>query len=495
MKKLLLLTTTLLLCTIIHVYGQAWTLLGADIDGPSANAQFGSSVAINSNGNTIIAGARFYNGPNGSGAGLAQVYAFDGSAWFQKGGNIDGETANDNLGWAASISDDGNTIAVGAPQNDGNGSNSGRVQVFTYNTGLNQWDLKGGNIDGNAGDLSGRSISISGDGNTIAIGGPFNNSLTGVARVYQFQTGSWNLIGEFFGEAANDQFGGAISLSNDGTTVAIGAAFNDGGGNDSGSVEVYRYNGATWAQLSVDIDGLAEDKLGTAVSLNNDGSVLAAGGPFNDETTGNISDNRGYVKVFDYTGSWVARPDIFGEAPGDQSGSSVDISSDGNTIVIGADNNNSGVGHARVYIYNGATWAQQGSDIDGELASDFSGDAVAISDFGTRVIIGALFNDGGGNASGHVRVYADPVLSIDSSFFAKGVVLYPNPSNGEAVIKLANTNSPITVTINNLLGQQVHQQQYEAGREIVLTNPLTAGIYVVTLKAGNETKTLKMIVE
>ncbi len=103
--------------------------------------------------------------------------------------------------------------------------------------------------------------------------------------------------------------------------------------------------------------------------------------------------------------------DIDGEAAGDQSGSSVSLSSDGTTVAIGApgnDGNGSNSGHVRIYAWNSATsaWDQQGADIDGEAAGDFSGASVSLSSDGTTVAIGALFNAGNGFQSGHVRVYS-----------------------------------------------------------------------------------------
>jgi len=100
--------------------------------------------------------------------------------------------------------------------------------------------------------------------------------------------------------------------------------------------------------------------------------------------------------------------DIDGEAANDQSGNSVSMSADGTRLAIGAvfnDENGSYSGHTRVYGYNGTTWVQLGADIDGEATGDFSGSSVAMSSDGTRVAIGARNNDGNGSSSGHTRVY------------------------------------------------------------------------------------------
>ena len=101
--------------------------------------------------------------------------------------------------------------------------------------------------------------------------------------------------------------------------------------------------------------------------------------------------------------------DIDGEAAGDFSGYSVSLSSDGSTVAIGANGNDgagSDAGHVRVYAWNGSSWTQQGSDIDGEAAGDYSGSSVSLSSDGSTVAIGANGNDVAGSDAGHVRVYA-----------------------------------------------------------------------------------------
>jgi hypothetical protein len=77
--------------------------------------------------------------------------------------------------------------------------------------------------------------------------------------------------------------------------VAIGADANDGNGNDSGHVRVYNTDGTTWTQVGADIDGeAADDRSGRSVSLSADGTVVAIGATNN---SGNGS-NSGHVRVF-----------------------------------------------------------------------------------------------------------------------------------------------------------------------------------------------------
>ena len=92
---------------------------------------------------------------------------------------------------------------------------------------------------------------------------------------------AWTQVGgDIDGEAADDQSGFSVSLSSDGTRVAIGALANDGNGSAAGHVRVYEYSGSAWAQLGDDIDGeAADDQSGFSVSLSSDGTRVAIGAP------------------------------------------------------------------------------------------------------------------------------------------------------------------------------------------------------------------------
>ena len=107
----------------VRVYawnGSAWNQLGNDIDGEAAGDLSGCSVALSSDGQTLAVGAPFNDGTD-TDAGHVRVYAWDGSAWDQLGADIDGEAAGDDSGYSVALSSDGQTLAVGAYLNDGNG--------------------------------------------------------------------------------------------------------------------------------------------------------------------------------------------------------------------------------------------------------------------------------------------------------------------------------------------------------------------------------------
>ena len=102
---------------------------------------------MSSDGTTLAVGA-IYNDGTASGAGHVRVYSWNGSAWTQLGDDIYGEAANDGSGSSVSLSSDGNTVAIGAYRNDGNGYNSGLVRVYSWNGSA--WTHLGNDSDGEA---------------------------------------------------------------------------------------------------------------------------------------------------------------------------------------------------------------------------------------------------------------------------------------------------------------------------------------------------------
>lgn len=94
--------------------------------------------------------------------------------WTQVGSDINGEQPGDESGYAVSLSSNGSIIAIGAPENDGNGNTSGHVRVFENTNG--NWLQIGQDINGTSfSDRSGYSVSLSGNGETLAVGSPYND--------------------------------------------------------------------------------------------------------------------------------------------------------------------------------------------------------------------------------------------------------------------------------------------------------------------------------
>ena len=138
-----------------------------------------------------------------------------------------------------------------------------------------------------------------------------------------------------------------VALSADGTVLAIGAPYQNGG---PGYVRVHVRDGALWVQRSGDLGGDSTgDRFGRAVALSADGSVLAIGAPLS-------SNSRGYARVFDWNGAqWVRRSgDLDGDGADDRNGESVALSADGSVVAVGAWYDQGGPGRVRVHDWTDA---------------------------------------------------------------------------------------------------------------------------------------------
>ena len=397
---------------------------------------------------------------------------------------------DDWFGSAVSLSADGTTLAVAAyaegsaspgvngNQNDNSAPASGAVYVFVRNESswLQQAYLKASNVE--VQDLLGfdLSMSLSADGNTLVVGasgeqsdstginGDGNNNVagrSGAAYVFIRNNGTWEQ--QAYIKASNtgevDRFGDAVSLSGDGTTLAIGASTEDGGstginGNqesdaapDSGAVYLFVFSGGAWQQdayLKASNAG-AWKEFGGSVSLSADGNTLAVGSTRENSGATGINGNQnddsipdsGAVYVFSHTNEiWQQQAYIKSSnpAPGDGFGNVVSLNANGNTLAVGAkvengaatgingnELNKTTAGAGAVYLFerNNEAWAQQAyikaSNTD---RADLFGSAVSISADGNSLAIGAPNegslatgingnqNDNGAQRTGAVYMFA-----------------------------------------------------------------------------------------
>ena len=412
---------------IYEYSGGTWNKIGIDLDGEGSGDEFGFSVSLSSNGKRVMAGGPKYESDD---RGVVKVYEETGGTWNQVFSNIV-EGAGDKMGRVVSMSSDGNVIVAGSSLAT---SQDGKVVVYTCvvfenrlmdttsndqaltplstiipGTNTFQITKRGQNILGEAdGDGFGRSVSISSDGTRMAIGAEFNtnntNSYSGHVRVFYDDDGTWTQVGDDIeGEAGYDKSGRSVSISSDGTRVAIGAYGNDGAGFGGGHVRVYEEVSGTWTKVGDDIDGeAAGDGSGMSVSISSDGTRVAIGAPHNDAEpyAGHPSgvSSAGHVRVYEEaSGVWTqVGTDIDGVAADDRTGSSVSLSSDGTRMAIGSPRTTNANlrSQVRMYEWSNGDWAQMGQGIDCEAPGDLSGHSVSMSSDGTRVAIGAINNDG-----------------------------------------------------------------------------------------------------
>lgn len=344
----------------IHGYTQ----IGLDIDAEVQMEQLGYSVSMSADGTTFVIGAPFSD----NNTGRVRVYKFDPftKLYTKHGSDLIGKTKEEMFGHSVSVSADGSTFAVGAIA--GSTNRSGLVRVYKFMTIFNVFDgyfQLGPDIVGeSAGDQFGFSVSMSADGTTIVVGVPFKNGTgtsgnnSGQVCVYRFNPANNRFLkigSDIDGSVANQSFGWSVSMAADGMTFVVGAFLNDKIGGNSSLVRVYKYDSVTkrYLQVGMDLNGtVLDDGFRSSVSMSADGTRFVVGAPRN--TSNGISTD--LVRVFEFNSSINAYiqigADILGKAIFDSFGSSVSMSADGSSIVVGARYNNGGgpsAGYVRVF--------------------------------------------------------------------------------------------------------------------------------------------------
>eukprot|EP00978_Attheya_sp_CCMP212_P001256 scaffold2595_cov49-Attheya_sp.AAC.1 len=381
-----------------------WTQIAEEIAGEAAFDLSGYSISMSCDG-SILAISAMENDGNGDKAGHVRVYQHNSTAWNQLGQDIDGENAKDQSGIGLSISSDGFRMAVGARFNDGeNVTNVGHVRVFDYSPETGNWTQFGLDIDGEAAnDGSGQSVSLSSDGERLAVGAPGNDEngdRSGHVRVYEVDSNDeWTQLGnDIDGEAEGDNFGRDVSMSPDATRVAVGAYKNSNNDTNSeaGHVRIYEYddsNTKLWTQVGQDIDGEEDDWAGFSISMSLNNRVAVASRGSNNRVFGLLV---GHAKVYELVNNtWTQMgSDLTG-------GQDVSLSLDGTRVAVGDHRGANNAGHVHVYEFVDGDWVPLGEVIVGN-SNDMSGTSVALSADGLRVAVSSPAVEG---YSGVARVY------------------------------------------------------------------------------------------
>lgn len=480
---------------LIPFLGFSQVQIGQDINGSGTNDSFGRYTSISSDGSIIVISA-VLNDDNGVNSGQVKVYENIAGTWIQIGADLNGEAESDFFGSRVSLSGNGSILAIGANRNDSNGADAGKVKVYENISGT--WTQIGSDIIGEAaGDYLGFSLSLSDDGTILAIGATRNDdggSNSGHTKVYKNLSGTWTQIGSSInGEAQSDQSGYNVNLSNDGSILAIGANGSDDACNNCGHVRVYENIANTWTQIGSDIDGVEENEfVGIHLSLSGDGNNVAIGAYFND-TNGVDS---GQVRVYkNIANTWTQTGlSINGDLAGDRFGNGVSLSDDGTILAVGArtnDANGIDSGLVRVFKNTSNTWTQIGTDINGDDIEDYLG-YVNVSSDGLTLLTGGSGDDGNSVDSGLVRMYdiSSFTLSTDS-FNTDKFNIYPNPTSNVLNLELTKPSEFKNVYIHNNLGQLILKDNKT---KIDVSN-YSKGIYFAEIETTKGKTTKKFIVE
>ena len=405
---------------------------------------------------------------------LACALANSAHAQFvQQGGRLAGTDGNGNAGQGRSValSADGNTAIAGGPFDAagvGCGPNfspvpcpplyAGAAWVYTRSGGV--WTQQGGKlVPGNGGGDAGYSVALSADGNTAIVGGPNANPLwfdphippvgfTGAAWVFTRSEGVWTQQGgallasdavmASFGNGAHE--GQSVALSADGNTAIVGGP-NDN--NLAGAAWVFTRSGSVWTQQGGKLAGtgaVGNATQGSSVALSTDGNTAIVGGP---------ADNGGAGAAWVYTRSGAVWTQQGGKlagagAVGDAAqGASVALSGDGNTALVGGWRDNVGAGAVWVYTRSGGVWTQQGSKLvgTGAVGTAEQGNSVALSADGNTAIVGGPDDN---NLAGATWVFTRSAgVWTQQAGKLAGTGAVGNPQQGYSVALSADGNTAL----------------------------------------------------
>jgi hypothetical protein len=433
--------------------------------------QFGSAVALSGDGNTMAVsasaedgGAKGINGNQAEhsqvNAGAVYVFVRNGGAWIQQAYvKASNNKAGYQFGSAVALSNDGNTLAVGATGEasaatgmDGNQADesmpsAGAVYVFTRagTTWSQQAYVKASNTgEKSDGDQFGYSVALSGDGNTLATGAisedsgaagingnQADNSADSAGAVYVFARdgGKWSqqaYVKPWNTTVRGALFGYSVGLSGNGDTLAVGAYDEERG---KGAAYIFTRSGDKWSQQIRLMASNAEagDSLGCSIAISDDGNTMVAGAfdedsilrgiqPPTEGTNDATSDvSTGAAYVFVRNGStWTQQAFIKATNTrlNDQFAWALSLSRDGNTLAVGAHLENSGAtglngdqedakaedsGAVYVYARSGTTWAPVSYVKASNVrpAAEF-GISLALNADGKVLAVGAFKDSGGG---------------------------------------------------------------------------------------------------
>jgi len=215
---------------------------------------------------------------------------------------------------------------------------------------------------GQSGDAFGGAVVLSTDGSTLAVGALYadvkGNADQGSVTVFSRSGGKWAEQGVLTIDGAEkDWFGYSIAMSADGGTIAVGAVYATVGGNKAqGSASVFARQGGKWSlqKTVTGKDGAAGDLFGYSVSLSANGGTLAVGATGSD-VDGNA--DQGTASVFTRDGGWALQQVLTSAKPATKAnfGTSVSLSADGNTLAVGGPN--AGAGAANVFTRADGAWS------------------------------------------------------------------------------------------------------------------------------------------
>lgn len=496
-KKVFLLFTFIYYTSLLPA--QSWTQVGVKVEGDSSLEQMGHSVNFNTSGTIFISGAP-RNDENGDFSGQIKVYQNQAGDWLQIGESLMGEEVGDFFGFSTDINGSGNIIAVGAPSGSSYSDKSGSVRVFENQSG--EWVQIGQTITGdNFEDQMGFAVSLNESGDILAVGANYHdgNGLdkTGQVKVFKYQSGTWNLMGNpILGENTGDILGTSLRLNDDGTRLVTGGTTGSTNQTKAGHISVFQFDGSSWNLLGSPLYGnQAHAGFGRSVSFNREGNILAVGAALNKE----VFNFGGRAAIYSYNGtSWVQIGEsIYGTHEFELTGVSVSLNQEGNIVAIGGSSNNivgPFAGFTRVFRNQSGEWVQIGGHILAESFDDSCGYSVALNSIGDKIVVGSAGGYNNGTNSGHTRVFEIDLSTLSSEenpMSTRGISLFPNPSSGHITIK--SSISINKIKIYDLMGKTVMKIANNNTINTIDISELNSGVYLIELFSEGTMFTKKLI--
>jgi hypothetical protein len=403
--------------------------------------------------------------------------------FIQQGSKLTGgeESGKGLFGRSVALSGDGNTALIGGETDN---INIGAAWVFTRSgsTWTQQVKLTGASEVGPG--RFGASVALSADGNTAVIGGIADSSSVGAAWVFTRSGSTWTQQAKLTGsgEGGEGQFGVGVALSGDGNTALIGG-FSDSSG--VGAAWVFTRSGSVWTQQGEKLTGkgeIAGGAFGVAVALSKDGNTALIGG-FLDNT------QVGAAWVFTRSESkWTQQGGkLTGKGESGKGGFGINdsLSGDGNTAVIGGSHDNKNAGAVWVFARSGSTWTEQGAKHTGggESGEGFFGSRVALSGDGNTVLIGGPKDN---SEVGAAWVFVNPptVTTVSpnkgASAGATTVTVTGTNLTGATAVKFGSTNAA-SFAVNSATSITAVSPAETAGT-VDVTVTTTAGTSAVSAK-------------
>jgi hypothetical protein len=374
---------------------------------------FGYAVALSGDGSTAIIGANNTDVAEEIDTGVAYIFVRVGETWqhqatlcnYPLAAQTAGEQANSpaggqtrSFGRSVSLSDDGNTALIGAPESN---------LAFFFTRSGTTWTKLGVILpdDVAADDYFGWSVALSGDGLSAVISAP-NADISGLtnqgaAYLFTLVANTWTQQKKFTASdgAASDYLGWSVAIGDNGLTILLGAPSDDIGANTTqGSAYVFARPLGTWVQTKITAsDGAKDDWFGSAVALSGDGgTALISGTPL---FTGGTDAAYVYTRKSGVT--WGDEQKLVAAGSG-RFGRSLAISDVGSVVLIGSTlddiEGKADQGAAYIFTRSVSTWTQQARLLAADgVANDSLGISAALSDNGQIAFVGTTQSDTSGN--------------------------------------------------------------------------------------------------